>query len=352
MMTSATTEATSLTGVQVGPTPGPSHRRRSTAAEQRRTRRAFQVVEFLRHFTSSIFAISAVSLLTGALRSCDNANRYTVRLPHPPPVELGGDNTKTLHRASAWRQAEEETKAMGRTVRCFPLGVGMLGVVAVMFTVTAPIRVNAQAVCGNGIVEPPETCDPPSSTPSTPIGNTNLCRLDCTYCGDGILNGPETCDTGGVPNRACNSNCTGRIAKDPGSIAFNVGGSGIDRLQVNGRITPPAPIDPSTLSVSVRLSNTNGLIYTTTLNAGALQPLGRKFKYRDRGAATGGGFSEFQFSPHKDGYRIKLAAYGDLSAATLADMTVEVDFGPGQYTNTATWKQTRRGWRNSDSGQP
>lgn len=247
---------------------------------------------------------------------------------------------------------------MGRTVRCFPLRVGMLGVVAVMLTVTAPTRVNAQAVCGNGTVEPPETCDPPSSTPSTPIGNTNLCRLDCTYCGDGILNGPETCDTGGVPNRACNSNCTGRIAKDPGSIKFNVGRSAIDRLQINGRIMPPAPIDPSTMVVGVILSKTNGgdIIYTGQLPVGALTPLGRKFAYRNRGAKTAGGFSEFQFSPHKGGYRMKLVAFGDLSAATDPDMTVEVDFGAGQYTNTATWKAmmtgtTLRGWHNSDTGQ-
>jgi len=241
---------------------------------------------------------------------------------------------------------------MGRTVRCFPISVGMLSVVAAMFTIAKPIRVHAQAACGNGIVEAGETCDPPSSTPLTPPGNTNLCRLDCTYCGDGIVNGPETCDTGGVPNRACNSNCTGRLAKDPGSIAFNIGGTGVDRLQVNGRIIPPAPIDPSTMVIGVNLSNANGLIYSNELPVGAMTPVGRKFTFRNRAAKTepAGGFTDFQFSPHKGGYRIKLVAYGDLSAATLADMTVEVFFGGGQYTNTATWKPTRRGWRNSDSG--
>lgn len=206
-------------------------------------------------------------------------------------------------------------------------------------------------ICGNGIVEAGETCDPPGSVPPLPPGNVNNCRLDCTYCGDGILTPPETCDTGGVPNRACNSNCTGRIARDPASIVFDVRGTMIDRLSVNGLIMPPVAIDPSASVVGIRLSNANGLIYAEELPAGAMYPWGRKHKFRNREAKDEGGFADFQFFPHREGYRIKLSAYGDLSAATLADMTVEVYFGGQQFVHSATWVRTKRGWRETGHGE-
>jgi hypothetical protein len=201
--------------------------------------------------------------------------------------------------------------------------------------------------CGDGNVDPGETCDPPASIPLLPPGNLNECRLDCTYCGDGILTPPETCDTGGVPNRSCNPNCTGRIARDPASIVFNVRRTTIDRLSVNGLILPVVPINPSTSPLGVRLSNANGLIYSLELPAGAMVTSGRAYKFRNRHAKVNGGFSEFTFRPHRDGYRIKLATYGDLSAATLAQMTVEVYFGGQQFVHSAVWDQTKRGWRDS-----
>jgi hypothetical protein len=54
-------------------------------------------------------------------------------------------------------------------------------------------------VCGNNVVEPPETCDPPC------VGSAcsgSSCRSDCTFCGDGIRNGNEQCD--GTDNAECN----------------------------------------------------------------------------------------------------------------------------------------------------
>ena len=225
------------------------------------------------------------------------------------------------------------------------------------YSQSVSIPLTSASTCGNGLVQAGETCDPPSSTPSVPAGNTNLCRSDCTYCGDGILNGPETCDSGGTPNRACHTNCTGRLAKDPGSIAFGVGGTGLDRLQINGRITPPAPIDLANVNqLGISLSDANNVvIFTQQLAASLLQPVGRKFKFRNRGAKSdpAGGFTDFQFSPHKDGYRIKLVVYGNLSGVT-SEMTVDIFFivnAPGggtaqsDYTSKATWVQTRRGWR-------
>ena len=43
----------------------------------------------------------------------------------------------------------------------------------------------AGPVCGDGSVDPGETCDPPGSAAG---GNGNACRADCTVCGDDIVN--------------------------------------------------------------------------------------------------------------------------------------------------------------------
>ncbi len=69
-------------------------------------------------------------------------------------------------------------------------------------------------LCGNGIVEPElgETCDPPGSIPDTPPGNTNECRVNCTYCGDGIVNNGEECDDPNDPR--CTDDCKLRCELD------------------------------------------------------------------------------------------------------------------------------------------
>jgi hypothetical protein len=72
---------------------------------------------------------------------------------------------------------------------------------------SAPVRAQ---VCGDGVIEPGETCDPPNYAPG-PSGQV-ICRSDCTFCGDGVVDGGETCDTG--PNLicgACLQNCYERI---------------------------------------------------------------------------------------------------------------------------------------------
>src|SRR5262249_48837846 len=51
--------------------------------------------------------------------------------------------------------------------------------------------------CGNGVIDPGETCDPPDTT-INPITGQVTCRPDCTSCGDGVLQTEdgETCDDG------------------------------------------------------------------------------------------------------------------------------------------------------------
>src|SRR5262249_27845329 len=99
--------------------------------------------------------------------------------------------------------------------------------------------------CGNGNIDPHETCDPPNLTPD-PITGEVRCRLDCTSCGDGVqqIDDGEVCDDGNTlsgcdpvhrqkPLDNCQNNCTRPVCADPTRIHF---GPGLDRLDFHGRL--------------------------------------------------------------------------------------------------------------------
>ena len=70
------------------------------------------------------------------------------------------------------------------------------------------------AVCGDGVVQPPEQCDYGTANNNGTYGG---CNPDCTlapYCGDGVKNGTEECDYGtanappdNAPYGSCLTNC-------------------------------------------------------------------------------------------------------------------------------------------------
>jgi hypothetical protein len=208
-------------------------------------------------------------------------------------------------------------------------------------------------ICGDGIIDPGQTCDPPGPTEPP---NGNPCRSDCTYCGDGLVNGPpgpghETCDDGNSSNADdCTNHCHGTIHRDPATIRFRTDPTSTDRLKMNGRINTLRTIAGNELAVGVRLVNANGVIYSASLPAGALVDrygTGRRFRFYDPTTPERpeGGIEEFKLIAHNGWYLIKVVAYGDLSAATSADMTVEISFGFDQYDGERTWVQTRSGWK-------
>ncbi len=80
---------------------------------------------------------------------------------------------------------------------------------------SAPVRAQ---VCGDGVIDPGETCDPPNLA-IDPVSGQVACRLDCTSCGDGIVDvaDQETCDAG--PNLICGAclhHCNERISPGGG----------------------------------------------------------------------------------------------------------------------------------------
>jgi cysteine-rich repeat protein len=65
------------------------------------------------------------------------------------------------------------------------------------------------AYCGDEIVQSPETCDPPGSTPP---GSVNTCRYNCTYCGDGTVDKGEACDDGNaIDGDGCSKTCESEV---------------------------------------------------------------------------------------------------------------------------------------------
>jgi hypothetical protein len=91
------------------------------------------------------------------------------------------------------------------------LGARIVGfmLVGAVLAFSAPLRAQ---VCGDGVIDPGETCDPPNMAPG-PNGQTT-CRTDCTSCGDGVVqaNDVETCDEGLHAGCGfCLSSCQERI---------------------------------------------------------------------------------------------------------------------------------------------
>jgi len=89
---------------------------------------------------------------------------------------------------------------------------------------------NCVKICGNGILEGDEKCDPVPSDPATclPPGDANQCQVRTPTCGDGFTTFPEKCDTKGNigPDQKPLAN-GGVCASDCGSVALPTCGDGV-----------------------------------------------------------------------------------------------------------------------------
>lgn len=209
--------------------------------------------------------------------------------------------------------------------------------------------------CGNGTVEPPETCDPPDSV-AGPCGQ--LCRSDCTFCGDSVVqsgNG-EQCDDGNCaecdpvhPQKAldgCSNTCEGILScKDPARVTLT---TGLDVLKFHGRMVPieGGPIDFRDNEFSFSLTTAHNLVFEASVPAGAIKALvsSGNFTYRNAAAKQGGGIYKLRAILTRNGtYRVSVTSYGDLSGAT-ADMVTHANLGSQAWTVHGLWSQTGTGW--------
>ena len=233
--------------------------------------------------------------------------------------------------------------------------------------------------CGDGILDPNEICDDGNTT------NGDGCSSNCMSketCGNGIVDVGEACDDGksaGDPNATKNADgCSGTpvtvggemspgpckstegdgfidcsdpdcdclpIGRDPGAIRFGPP-TAHDLLAVHGSLKPETPIDGGTEKVTFLLTKENGTvkIFALTIPAGDLKKIGRNlFRYKNNLAQRNrSGLARFdlRYFPRRDNYTFVLKAFGDLSAATVADMAAQLFIGDDGFLNKSTWGKT------------
>jgi hypothetical protein len=144
------------------------------------------------------------------------------------------------------------------------------------------------------------------------------------------------------------------IGNNPGRGRIRVGvgkfgTGGRDQLKVHVTIKPGTPIDPSTETVGVVLTNGDGLMFRQMLTPGAMKQKGElRFDFRNRTALrarNGIARLTLQNRPTRGYYRVTLELYGDLSQATRPDMKLQIKVGDDAFINATPWVQTRTGWK-------
>jgi cysteine-rich repeat protein len=234
-------------------------------------------------------------------------------------------------------------------------------------------RSNCQPnVCGDGIVHTGvEECDDGN------LVDDDTCRNDCTFniCGDGIVNvGIEQCDDGNVlDGDGCSHDCRLQeicndlldndgdglidcedtdcppcppILKDPAFLKFRAPGPDYAKIQGGMEAAAVPSLSPGTEQFGFLFTNPNGVLFRIVLPPGALQPRGTTaFKYFDANAKRIGGLFKVVLKLKHGVYHVTVKAYGDMSAATVPTMTVQVLIGDDVYFTHATWLRTKTGWK-------
>jgi hypothetical protein len=181
-------------------------------------------------------------------------------------------------------------------------------------------------------------CDP------VPEICTNMIDDDC----DGLVDCDDTGD--------CPPPCP-PIQKDPSTIKFGPPGEGLDRFKSHGRVEPGTSVDVTSNVVGFVVSSQHGIVYRGVLQPGdwTTNTQHTVFKYVDsearfgRGKRDGISKAKIRITRGGTSYGYKVQAYGDLSAATDPNMTIQFYLGnpTRTYSHSEVWKQTATGWKAS-----
>jgi len=145
----------------------------------------------------------------------------------------------------------------------------------------------------------------------------------------------------------CTFDCKFVMCPDPAEIRFSPEPHP-DQFKFGGRISaaPNLINDPSISSVSIRLENANGPIYSVDLATGDMVATGPStFTFVDPSARYNGGVGLLKIrrlltGPSLVGFK----CYGDFSAATLPHMKATLTIGDQEFRSEGDWRQTPTGW--------
>ena len=141
-----------------------------------------------------------------------------------------------------------------------------------------------------------------------------------------------------------------KILRDPSLIRFNPNNPGRDFFTSRGRVLLNEPVDLASEEIGWFVSNSGGYIFQGALIAGDLN-VARPGKgtFTDREASQGRGRRFGIFTARvkvRNGvayYAVK--AFGDFSAATGPEMTVQFYIGHQTWGLTGMWRQLPNGWK-------
>lgn len=206
-----------------------------------------------------------------------------------------------------------------------------------------PTDVSLSPSCGNSIVDPGETCDPPD----TEVCNNGLdddgdLQIDC---------GDPECQTSVA---GCDGNCQATpacqpILDDPAKIKWNV-------VYIHGRFNPTTPADPFLEGFRFAVTNEFGEIYSAELLPGDMRmKVGAKttrWLWKDKTAKNGRGLRNglYRVGIHtrlrKGEYSLvfTVIGYGDMARALTPLMTTLVYVGDDSSYLEAEWLGKPGAW--------
>jgi hypothetical protein len=104
--------------------------------------------------------------------------------------------------------------------------------------------------------------------------------------------------------------------------------------------------DPATEAVTVRLSSPRSLIYQGTIPSALMSGVegDSVFRFVDKTRGAADGIKKMKILHHKNLWVFSILAYGDLSAATDAEMILSLSIGSQGFTLQRRWERRPWGW--------